>query len=817
MKKILASIALLLGAFQLLSAIPAYPGKIRVTQPDGSEITIQVHGDEWFHYTTDLDGRVIARGRDGFFRLAEMPSAAQREEALQMRKAASQARQAAKASSMTQGRHYIPVVLVSFDDLDFVIDNPRQAFSDMLNEEGYSANGGTGSVRDFYVDNSQGAYEPVFEVFGPYRLSGPQANYPNNAAGALKEACKGLNGEIDFSRYDSDNNGEVDMILMYYAGFSQAEGGGEDTIWPHQSWIYRSDKYDGKTLGRYFCTAELKGASGSRMCGIGPTSHEFAHSLGLPDFYDTDYEKNGDAGGLYSFSVMCNGSYNNNGRTPPYLNSEERMMLGWMDGQEEISRQGSLTVRPVQENVAYKTPTSVNGEYFVYECRDKTGWDKYIPGGGLLVYHVDKSSAHSVGGRTAKSLWDNWESTNIINAYGDHPCFYLVPAPQPSSLYYSGYESAIPFPGTKRVQTYLPTDWDGVPSDFKFSNISFSRSEVTLTVSYTTTPGVSGRVMNTSAKPVRGATVRLSPKLSAVTDEGGAYSFTGTDLADGVFDMQVTCDGYVSASATVSVGRGVVTQDFYLRKNGESEEGSFSGYDPSKQTVVFGAAQSSSVAAAIHVTAAQAGAYAGKQIKSISFQLVGDAASTADAAYVFVDVGKSRKLTQKVDNLRFGEMVTVNVVAKEFYVPSGSDLYIGYGLQGCSVDKPVLSQTCSADQVGYYGDYNGTRPVSWQEMSYSGKYYSPVISASVGEKVEPELGFNHIANPGNGTYRVGDRFELALVRYEDDAPSSVSWTFDGQAAQGGSVTLTAGKHTVEAHLRYPDGSAEVIRLIVTAQ
>ena len=98
-----------------------------------------------------------------------------------------------------------------------------------------------------------------------------------------------------------------------------------------------------------------------------------------------------------------------------------------------------------------------------------------------------------------------------------------------------------------------------------------------------------------------------------------------------------------------------------------------------------------------------------------------------------------------------------------------------------------------------------------------GTYYTPVISASVGEPVAPELGFNHIANPGNGTYAAGSRFDLALVRYEDDLPSSVSWVFDGQAVQADSVTLTAGNHTVEAHLSYPDGSDEVIRLVLYAQ
>ena len=189
MKKILATLVLLLGTFHILSAVPAYPWPIRVTQPDGSVITIRIHGDEWFHYVTDDRGRVVARGTDGFYRPAEMPSAALRAEAARMREEAgrmrAQAAPAAKAGSMSLGTHRIPVILVAFQDTPFVIDDPRGAFDALLNEEGYSANGGTGSVHDFYYENSHGQYDPVFEVFGPYTLSKNSADYVNRAGSAL--------------------------------------------------------------------------------------------------------------------------------------------------------------------------------------------------------------------------------------------------------------------------------------------------------------------------------------------------------------------------------------------------------------------------------------------------------------------------------------------------------------------------------------------------------------------------------------------------------------------------------------------------------
>lgn len=849
MKKLLATLALLLGALHILSAIPAYPGKIRVTQPDGSMITIRIHGDEWFHYITDETGQVVAQDADGFYRPAAMPTAGQREEATRMRRAARQMR--AQASSVTRGTQRIPVVLVSFSDKEFRINDPATAFSNMLNQEGYSANGGTGSVRDYYFENSHGDYTPVFEVFGPVTLSNTSEYYAygqtGRASDALKEACSLLDNEIDFKRYDSDNDGSVDMILMYYAGHNQAEGGGTSTIWPHQG--YASGRFDGKKLNRYFCTSELRGASGIQMCGIGPTTHEFGHALGLPDFYDSNYEENGQDGGLYSFSLMSDGPYNNNGCTPPYLNSEERMLLGWGGEQTPITARGTLTLAPVQDGVAYRTETTMAGEYFVYECRTKTGWDRYIPGGGLLVYHVDKSNRESLNPSsqwasyyTPERLWSDWVSTNAINAFGDHPCFYIIPAASQQSLYYTRGGANIPFPGGRNVTSYNPVDWQEAEGDFHFKNIAFDGSRVTMTVEYNSVAGIRGTVMNTSAKPVRGAVVNLyaataaaapagtmavrrvqgRPLMSVTTDMDGTFQFEGESLYDASFIVTVACDGYVEAEARVSVGRRIVTQDFYLRKVGESEESTFCYYDPTSSSFVpvgnSSGTTGSNVAASIHISAEEASAHANKQLKLISFQLHGDENSSADAVYVFVEAGGRRKFIQEVENPKFGEMNTVNVIGQGCFVQAGQEMYIGYGLTNASEAYPILAQECDEDHMGFMGTFNVSRATSWRAMQMGdGKMFTPVLSAAVGAEVEPELGFNHIANPGNGTYPAGSRFELALVRYEEGAPSSVSWIFDGRAAQGGSVTLTAGSHTVEAHLTYPDGAVEVIRLVITAK
>ena len=857
MRKILVTLALLAGALYTLSAVPAHRGKVRVRQPDGSIIVIQGHGDEWYHYVTDESGRVVAWNADGFFRAAEKPSRERFEEALQMRFAAEQMRAQARnqAQSLTQGKHRIPVLLVNFQDIEFKTKDPVNAFSNMLNQEGYSARGGTGSVRDYYYENSHGAYEPVFEVFGPVTLPNNSLYYAGeggmeNFVAAVNDACSLLDDEIDFSRYDSNNDGRVDMLLVYFAGYNQAESHRKGEVWPHQSNAYRRDKkYDGKHLDRYFCTSELRGSNSGQMCGIGTTAHEFGHSLGLPDFYDTDYSEHGDAGALYEFSIMCSGSYNNDGRTPPYLNSEEKRLLGWMGDQTEIPGQGSLTIDPIQNDVAYKTYTTMDREYFVYECRTQTGWDTYIPNGGLLVYHVDKAERETLNPNswwpdpsyyTPAALWDYWGSTNAINAFGSHPCFYLVPSADQGNLNYTDSQGNIPFPGRRNIKKYTPVDWQGEKGDFRFSDITFDGTQVTMTAHLLVAAGVQGVIRNTAARPVRGAKVSIydnnaapalargvmqrrsqamgTPLMSVTTDVDGCYTLEDASLADGSFTLVVTCDGYVEAEASVKIGRQVETRDFYLRKVGESTESTFLKYNPEGSFFPFGYGDASvNVAAGIRLSAEEVIAYVGKQIKLISFQPSGDGTSTFESAYVFIEAGGKRVFTQRVDNVRFDAMNTVSIVSQEFSIPENTDLVIGYALVGCDEPYPLLVQECKEEKAGYMAKFKQNVANDWSLMKTGNTWYTPVISASVGEPVSAELGFNYIDNPGNGRYKAGDRFTFKLNRYEDDAPSSVTWKYDGQTVKADSVSLTAGSHTVEAHLTYPDGSAEVIRLVIKAE
>lgn len=440
-------------------AVAASPYPVQVVQPDGSTITIRIHGDEFLNWTT-CGSRLVARGSDGFFYYADFKADGSRElsatravysnialldqtltpvkppaaaiEKARLAKAAAQiktkAAAAPSAASFTTGSGKFLVILVEFQDTKFTTPSPQQAFSNLLNQEDYSVNGATGSANDYFFDNSRGDFDPQFVVAGPVTASHNSAYYSieDDVSDYVKElvaeAAQAVDSQVNFAEFDHDGNGYVDNIFVFFAGRGQNDSGDETTIWPHAWSIDQYLYLDGKRVYRYACASELKtnrSDYSTRFTGIGTFCHEFGHVLGLPDFYDTDYEENGQANGLGYYSLMDSGNYCNYGNTPPYLTCMERYILDWMTDSDitTLGTSGFYQLAPVQNDVAYKSSTSSVNEYFLYENRQQSGWDAYIPGHGLLIYHVDKTSHYS-------SRWEN----NEINAYSNHECFDLIEA-----------------------------------------------------------------------------------------------------------------------------------------------------------------------------------------------------------------------------------------------------------------------------------------------------------------------------------------------------------------------------------------------------
>lgn len=573
-----------LAAAAKAGAVPAYPGPSRITQPDGTPLTIRVNGDEFFHYTTTQDGYNIVQGADGFYYYAvlqrdgSMSATAVKAKDPGYRTAEDRAvlgsvtrgvpqavaamrRETARSRSLlnktdpetvnpslrraltSSERFQSLVILVNFSDRSYTTPNPQQAFTSLLNQDGYSVNGAEGSAWNYYQDNSNGRFDPQFVVVGPYTLPhnmdyyGANTGYSNDANPwqMAVDACNAAyNAGVDFSRFAE--NGQARDIFIYYAGYNEAEGGPANSVWPHRSYINHT--VGGIRVSGYACSSELKGSSGSTMAAIGTFCHEFGHVMGWPDFYDTDYETNGQATALDVFSLMASGSYNNDSRTPPALNINERSMVGWATP-VEITKKGDYTLGAVEDDNGYIIQTSNPNEYYLFENRQagKYPWDRFFTssvGSGMVVYHVDKSN-NSIGGYTAAMLWQ----INQLNAYAAHECMKIVKASE-------GNRNRWFFPGAANTTQFTAdgspafVGWNGEPVGLEVKDIAVSNKVVSFRMTNSGNAIVRGYVYNMRNEPLKNAAVKFTPLSPSEAPGIQGLSLAGRPLAAG---YQTTTDG----------------------------------------------------------------------------------------------------------------------------------------------------------------------------------------------------------------------------------------------------------------------------------
>lgn len=456
----------------ILFARPADPRPRTILNPDGSEVTVRMHGNEFFHFMTDVDctrilerdsrGFVINAVRDGkplYYSGDDIEMLRNEAEAgFSYLKVPSSSSSMQKMATLdNQGRSNYPtigkgnrslVVLVEFKDVSFTVENPKDYFSRQLNEPGFSDYGGYGSALDYYIDASNGLYAPQFDVYGPVKISQDASYFAGMGDKSMellvREALTMLhdNGEVDFSNYDLDEDGIIDTVFFYYAGYGSADTDTE-TIWPHQyDYRYLNSsfggnqlRFDGKKMGPYACANELKGwnpttgkhpwQDGSEpwVDGIGAFVHEYGHVLGLPDLYDTAYTEGVTVDTPGRWSIMAEGSYNFNGCRPPLMSAYEQWLCRWLEftDAEDATHYDLVALGKSATPTAIKIgiPKDASGEtleseYFIIESRDASKWDSCFPESGLLIWRINYS----------RNNWTNntvnsKKSSNVVIHYAD--------------------------------------------------------------------------------------------------------------------------------------------------------------------------------------------------------------------------------------------------------------------------------------------------------------------------------------------------------------------------------------------------------------
>ncbi|MCF0197276.1 MAG: immune inhibitor A, partial [Bacteroidaceae bacterium] len=258
------------------------------------------------------------------------------------------------------GSPRVPVLLVQFADRKFEVsgsteEEVRASFDVLFNsldaEEVQNRVGNVGSVRSFFIDQSDSVFSPQFDIIGPVTLDREYSYYGTNSGSShhaniqqfykqsLTKAVRELS--VDWSLYDNNANGTVDMVFYIYAGWGENTVSAYDpgAIWPHESAYSTSITMEGGDIITFSCMgagpearyvskskltedakSEQFGPTGYnvanlRIDGVGTAIHEMSHAIGLPDLYDTSSSATPNFG-MDAWSTMDYGCYTYGGRWP---------------------------------------------------------------------------------------------------------------------------------------------------------------------------------------------------------------------------------------------------------------------------------------------------------------------------------------------------------------------------------------------------------------------------------------------------------------------------------------------------------------------
>ena len=461
MKLMRKSLLLILLIFitQSATASRAYRTTRHLIQPDGKSVTVQLAGDEKFHYWQTRDGIPVLMGSDGAWRYATIgsgnklvrsqlyahePSDRSVAENLQaMHSKASLAVQStattkaqrlgigssALAPVRSKGEVRVPVILVEFSDINFSDSCDVTFFDKHFNASHFSEGNAWGSVRDYFIMQSDSLFKPYFDVLGVVKLSHPKSYYgQNNTYGSdvndgamMKEALdSALAKGYNLSQYAT--SGIVSFTAFIYAGEGEQVSGNSTDLWAKNIFTL-SHKTGGITFSAGLCTNELADYDGSGKLlpdGIGTFCHEFSHALGLPDFYSTNNLANNF--GLDYWDIMDWGQFEAQGNRPVGYSAYERMFLGWLTPVTLQNVKQKVVLSPLTgstdtRSYIIQNPNDATGnEYLILENRKSSRWFNSWYGQGMLVYHVDYLASAWTGNRVNNDR--NHQRMTILPADG---------------------------------------------------------------------------------------------------------------------------------------------------------------------------------------------------------------------------------------------------------------------------------------------------------------------------------------------------------------------------------------------------------------
>jgi M6 family metalloprotease-like protein len=472
----LVVLALGLSAAPALGA-PADPqARFELRQPDGRTLTVRPVGDEHNRGTETLAGYALVKDRrSGYWEYAERGSRGglaasglrPGEDSASglprhLRETVKAAHEPELVATPAVGPQRTLVILVQF---------ANQAQSTTPASWNARFFGAAESVRDYYreVSYTKLDFLPAAESSGTANdgvvgwltlpTNHPNVTSSNDDAGsaraktAVRDAIAAANPFVNYAAFDTNGNGQLTPeelhITVIMAGRETASCG-TGSVWAHKSGLSTATPtVDGVRAGITYTTfGEMQCTNGqpTHQATLGVIVHELGHDIGWPDLYDTDGStQQTDNGGVGSWSVMAAGTWTNTagrrrGEDPTHPDAFLKAYQGWLTPTQVVGTgivsslaQTETTGAAVQ---LLDNPGGVNwvfggasgtGEYFLVENRQRVGYDRAIPGCGILVWRIDETRP-TTGGRNGPNADDQRRLVQLLEADNDRLPFEAADA-----------------------------------------------------------------------------------------------------------------------------------------------------------------------------------------------------------------------------------------------------------------------------------------------------------------------------------------------------------------------------------------------------
>ena len=511
---------------------------------------------------------------------------------------------------------------------------------------------------------------------------------------------------------------------------------------------------------------------------------------------------------MYQFSVMAEGLYNKQGDVPPPLLAVEKLLLGWMSPEKLVPLQEGWSQLPLGKTAV--SATSTEGECFYYEALPM----------GLLVYHVDRSE-REIDGHPASYYWADWRASNRVNAYGDHPCCYVVPpadaknfnAPSPNP-------ASFVFPGTSQVRAFLPEDWEGEAGTLALSCIDPEESGIRFRVLESGTHVLCGLVLDSQGVPVPGAQVQLFANTECVgedrSDMFGYYQLETSVETAGQWLVRVSKPGYRTMERETAFSHAKLQCEYLsLVKNDAPASTLFYTYDLAGSSGFFAQEGSEPLMAAVRFTAEDLAPFVGRRLSEVvCFPHVTNP-ETIGNLYVTLDVAGERQLSQDAGTPEAGEYTPVSIpLEADFRIPEGLDVYVGYGFQECGDNQPLTVVYPGERENSFYTpfslDKSDWKPLYQKKAGFYMDLMLQVRLEEVPAETPADMGYACIALP-EGPLKAGEWLDLQVLMPVDARFKTVTWRLDDKNLPGTRLELPSGEHTLEARVQYEDAREEILR------